>query len=111
MVDDGGNRAARRASKAKRARAAGDRGDGGLDTDAFLKTVGKFIEIANRENRTIPATELHIAFLYAAARYNAHVAKVVLNVADHEHFVADMTSKYGEMLRQQLADDSLDPPE
>ena len=85
------------------------RKDGVLDTSAFLKLAGKFIDLANRENQKVPATELHAAFLWAAARYNAHVAKAVIGVENHEQFVKTMTDEYREMLRQHLADPSLDP--
>ena len=83
------------------------RKEGLLDTTAFLKTADKFIDLANNENRKIQATELHMAFLYAAARYNAYVANAVLEVTDHEDFVAKMTKHYQEMLRQNLADPKL----
>ena len=98
MENDKPNRAERRAQRA----------EGQLDTAAFLKVADKFIDVANRENRTVLATELHMAFLYAAARYNAHVAKNVLAVEDHETFVAHMSTQYTEMLRQHLADGSLE---
>jgi ATP-dependent helicase/DNAse subunit B len=103
MVDDvpKPNRSQRRAEAAKL------RAEGGLDTTAFLKLADKFIDVANRENQRISATELHMAFLYAAARYNVHVAKVILDIPDHEAFVADMTKSYQEMLRQHLADPSI----
>jgi Protein of unknown function (DUF3144) len=101
MPDDKPNRANRRAQ------AADLRADGKLDTAAFLKVADKFIDIANRENDRIAATELHMAFLYAAARYNAHVAKAVLKVENHEAFVDDMTKAYQDMLRQHLADPGL----
>ena len=96
-----GNRAQRRAA----------RREGKLDTAAFLKVADKFIDLANRENNTVLATELHMAFLFAAARYNAHVAKAVMNIEDHEQFVDHMTKQYTEMLRQHLADASLEPPD
>ena len=86
------------------------RAQGELDTEAFLKIANKFIELANAENRTVKATDLHMAFLYAAARYNAYVAKAILNVEKHEEFVAHMNEQYTEMLRQHLADDSLARP-
>jgi hypothetical protein len=95
------NRAQRRAESAETRKA------GGLDTAAFLKVAGKFIDLANRENKTVTATDLHMAFLYAAARYNAYVAKVVMDVDNHEVFVADATKAYQDMLRQHLADPSL----
>lgn len=104
-MTDHPNRAQRRAAAAELRR------DGGLDSAAFLKIADKFIDVANRQNEAIAATELHMAFLYAAARYNAHVAKVILDVDNHESFVADMTKAYQEMLRQHLADPSIAPPQ
>jgi len=91
------NRRERRAARAQ----------GQLDTTAFLKTADKFIDVANRENQRVAATELHMAFLWAAARYNAHVASCVLEIDDHEAYVEQMTKQYAEMLRQHLADPSL----
>ncbi len=87
------------------------RAEGHLDTTAFLKVADKFIDLANRENARVKATDLHKAFLYAAARYNAYVAKVVLDVENHEEFVKKMAGEYSEMLRQHLGDPSLAPPE
>lgn len=89
--------------KERRAARAG----GEIDTKAFLELAGRFIDLANRENRKTPATELHMAFLWAAARYNAHVAKAVLEVEKHEEFVETMVNEYRDMLRQHLADPEL----
>ena len=100
MVDDSPNRKTRRATGS----------DGSLDTPGFLRAADKFIDVANRENKRVKATDLHLAFLYAAARYNAFVAKTVLNVEQHEDFVSHMAEQYREMLRQHLADESLEPP-
>jgi hypothetical protein len=86
------------------------RKEGSLDTGAFLKVANAFIDLANRQNQRVKATELHLAFLYAAARYNAYVAKGILDVPNHEDFVTDMTRQYQEMLRQHLADPSLAGP-
>lgn len=94
MEDQPENRQQRRAAKAK----------GQLDTAAFLKLADKFIDLANRENAKVNATDLQMAFLYAAARYNAHVAKNVLKATDHEGFVGEMDKQYLEMLRNHLAD-------
>ncbi|WP_321336083.1 DUF3144 domain-containing protein [Breoghania sp.] len=94
---EGGNRNERRAGRA----------DGRLDTTGFLALVGRFIDQANRENRKVDATQLHMAFLFAAARYNAHVAKAVLNVESHEQYVETMVNEYRDMLRQHLADPEL----
>lgn len=83
------------------------RKSGELDTTAFLKVADKFIDVANRENKTVQATDLHMAFLFAAARYNAYVANAILQVDDHEEFVKHMVQQYTEMLRQHLADDNI----
>ncbi len=94
--------------KARRAAAKEARAEGELDTMGFLKLADKFIDVANRENREVKATQVHMAFLYAAARYNAHVAKNILDVDNHEEFVKEMADQYKEMLRQHLGDDSLE---
>lgn len=86
------------------------RKEGELDTTAFLDVANKFIDLANRENRTVKATDLHMAFLYAAARYNAYVANAILEVEKHEDFVQHMVTQYTEMLRMHLADEKLSAP-
>ena len=73
----------------------------------FMEIADIFIDVANKQNNTIKATDLHMIFLYAAARYNAHVAKNVVEVDEHEPFVNDMMKAYQEMLRNHLADESL----
>src|SRR5262245_22276883 len=93
-------------NRKKRRRA---RAEGHLDTAAFLKVTDKFIDLANRENQRVNATALHMAFLYASARYTAFVAKTILEVPHHEVFVTEMAEQYKEMLRQHLADDALTP--
>lgn len=85
------------------------RKEGELDTTAFLKVADKFIDLANKENSKVQATQLHMAFLYASARYSAFVAKSVVQEQDHEKFVQHMTKQYQEMLRQHLADETLEP--
>jgi len=84
-----------------------ERKQGKLDPDAFLKVADEFIEVANRKNRTVLATDLSMAFLFAASRYSAHVAKNVLEVETHEDFVQDAVKSFTEMLRQNLADPEL----
>jgi hypothetical protein len=83
------------------------RKEGRLDDTAFLKVADKFIDLANRENRTVQAIDLHNAFLYASARYSAYVGNAVLKVENHEEFVQAMVKQYTEMLRQHLADPNL----
>ncbi len=89
----------------KQRRAAEARGD--MTDRKFMEIADKFIDVANRENDNIEATELHMAFLYASARYNAHVAKNILKIEEHEPFVTEMLKSYQEMLRNHLADPSL----
>lgn len=93
-MDDKRNRGERRAAEAR----------GEMTDRKFLEIADKFIDVANRENQSINATDLHMAFLYAAARYNAHVAKNVLQVDEHEPYVTEMLKSYQEMLRNHLAD-------
>ncbi len=80
-----------------------------LDINGFLKLAESFIDVANKANKRVNATDLHKAFLWAAARYNAHVARVVLEVEDDEAFIAEMTKTYQNMLRQHLADPAMKP--
>jgi hypothetical protein len=85
------------------------RKEGELDTTAFLKLADKFIDVANRENRNVKATQLHMALLWASARYSAFVAKNILKVETHEEFVDTMSKEYVEMLRQHLGDETINP--
>ena len=104
MTDQGeANRPNRQQRRAARA-------EGQMDTTSFLKIADSFIDVANRHNRKINATQLHMAFLFAAARYNAYVGKTVLDVDDHEEFVKRMTAEYQDFLRQHLADEGLSRP-
>ena len=80
----------------------------GMMTDKrFMELADTFIDVANRHNQNIEATDLHMIFLYAAARYNAHVAKNVIQVEEHEPYVNEMLKSYQEMLRTHLADPAL----
>ncbi|MCY0093668.1 DUF3144 domain-containing protein [Hoeflea ulvae] len=82
------------------------RTDKSSETEKFVRLAG-FIRVANAANSKIPATDIHMAFLYGAARYNAFVAKNVMDVAEHEAFVTEMAAAYTEMLRNHLADPSV----
>lgn len=86
------------------------RKEGHLDNEAFVKVADKFIDLANRENQKANASQLHMAFLYASARYSAYVGKAIIEIDNHEEFVEAMTKSYVEMLRQHLADSSIDAP-
>ena len=86
------------------------RAEGHLDTAGFLEVADSFIDLANRHNRRFNASQLHMAFLFAAARYNAYVAKTVIDVDNHEEFVEKMCAEYQDFLRQHMADDGLSRP-
>ena len=83
------------------------RAEGAFGQDEFVGLADRFIDLANRQNAFVNARNVHMAMLWAAARYNAHVAKNVLAVAEHEPFVEEMVKHYAEMLRQHLADPKL----
>lgn len=87
------------------------RSEGHLDTTGFLRIADSFIDLANRHNRTVNATQLHMAMVFACARYSAYVGKTVLDIDDHEDFVKRMTGEFQDFLRQHLADDTLARPE
>lgn len=91
----------------RKERRAQQAADGDLSPADFMETANKFIDVANRANSTVKATELHNAFLFGSARYSAFVAKNVLQVENQEEFVDHMTKQYVEMLRQNLADPSV----
>ncbi|MBO6549879.1 MAG: DUF3144 domain-containing protein [Rhizobiales bacterium] len=78
-----------------------------ISPEQFMNIADKFINVANRTNQRVPAVDLHMAFLYAATRYSAHVCKNVLEVQDQEEFVSEMTKSFQEMLRNHLADPSV----
>lgn len=80
---------------------------GQLDPTSFLKVADAFIDVANRKNKTIAAADLSMAFMYGAARYQAHVARNVIEVENDEEFVQHMVKAFTEMLRQNLADPNI----
>ena len=89
----------------KERRAAAAQGE--MTDKRFLEIADQFIDLANRENQRVNATDLHMIFLYAAARYTAHVGKNVYEIDEHEPFVKEMLKSYQEMLRNHLADPSV----
>jgi hypothetical protein len=93
--------------KSNRRERRGAEASGEMTNKRFMEISDRFIDVANRENKRIPATDLHMAFLYAAARYNAHVGKNVIELEEHEPFVREMVKAYQEMLRTHLADPSI----
>jgi len=82
----------------------GMQAEGQMTDRRFIDIADKFIDLANQQNQKTQATDLHLIMLYAAARYNAHVCKNVLEVDEQETFVTEMLKNYQEMLRNHLAD-------
>ena len=80
---------------------------GQLDPTSFLKIADAFIDVANRKNKSVAAADLSMAFMYGAARYQAHVARNVIDIEDDEEFVTHMVNAFTEMLRQNLADPNI----
>ena len=107
--DDGGpdGEAGAQGPRPNRAERRAARAQGAFDEDAFVALADRFIDLANRQNARVDARNVHMAMLWATARYNAHVARNVLAVDEHEPFVEDMLKAYAEMLRQHLADPNL----
>ncbi len=83
------------------------RKEGSLDTTAFVNLADEYIALANRHNRKVPATDVHAAMVFAAARYGAHVAKNVVEVENQEKTVEAAAKDYADWLRQHLADPSV----
>ncbi len=83
---------------------------GGLDISAFLEIADRFIDLANAENQKVEARDLHLAFLFAAARYNAYVGNAIIGVEDPEDYIQHMVGQYTEMLRQHMADGEIAKP-
>jgi len=81
--------------------------EGQLDPNTFLKLADAFIDLANRKNKKIAAADLSMAFMYGAARYQAHVARNVIEIQEDEEFVTHMVNAFTEMLRQNLADPNI----
>ena len=81
--------------------------EGQLDPNTFLKVADAFIDLANRKNKKIAAADLSMAFMYGAARYQAHVARNVIEIQEDEEFVTHMVNAFTEMLRQNLADPNI----
>ncbi|EAU40783.1 hypothetical protein FP2506_17884 [Fulvimarina pelagi HTCC2506] len=75
-----------------------------ISGENFVRLADRFIDVANRANKKQAATDIHMAFLYGAARYNAFVARNIREIADDEAFVEEMAGIYKEMLRNHLAD-------
>jgi len=44
---------------------------GEMTDQKFMEIADKFIDLANQQNQSVPATDLHMIMLYAAARCRA----------------------------------------
>ena len=55
----------------------GEATNGKLDGHHFIQMADQFISLANKRNRKVDATEIQMVMLFAAARYAAHVGKIL----------------------------------
>lgn len=75
--------------------------------ERFLKTADKVIGLANHEATEMRKDAVHLAFLYATARYGVFDWQNGPQNEDAGAFVAKMVGRYEAMLREQLGDTKL----
>lgn len=97
------NRHERRAKKATSAPPAPP-----TEQEIFASLTRDFIDLANKANRKHSGPQVAMPFLYAAARYTAFIGKSVLKVEDHDTYLEQLTQRFHAMLKEHLADPSLD---
>ena len=75
--------------------------------DKFLETADKVIGLANHAATEMRKGAVHLAFLYAIARYGVFDWQNSPKNEDADAFVAKMLKRYEAMLREQLGDTKL----
>jgi len=75
--------------------------------DKFLELADKVIGFANHSAFEMNKSAVHLAFLYATARYGVFDWQNSPKREDEEAFVARMLKRYEAMLREQLGDSIL----
>lgn len=79
--------------------------------DKFLTLADQVIGFANHSATEMKRDGVHLAFLYAAARYGVFVWRstpVGKSGNDGEAFIKTMVKRYEEMLREQIKDSRLE---
>ncbi|MCW5695290.1 MAG: DUF3144 domain-containing protein [Bauldia sp.] len=72
--------------------------------DQYVALANKFIGYANDEGKKTIPTNVQAAFLFAAARYTAFMARKVVRPPDDAAFIEDVTKNFRRMLTEQMAD-------
>ena len=75
--------------------------------DKFLETADKAIGLANHAATEMRKEGVHLAFLYAIARYGVFDWQNGPKKEDADAFIAKMLKRYESMLREQLGDTKL----
>jgi hypothetical protein len=78
-----------------------------VPADKFLELADKVIGFANHSATEMRKGAVHLAFLYAVARYGVFDWQNGPRTGDEEAFVAKMLKRYEAMLREQLGDGTL----
>ena len=73
----------------------------------FMQLADKVIGFANHSATEMRKGAVHLAFLYAVARYGVFDWQNSPRSEDEDAFVAKMLRRYEAMLREQLGDDKL----
>lgn len=81
----------------------------GVPRDKFLSLADQVIGFANHSSTEMKREAVHMAFLYAVARYGAFAwqASPEGKGGDSDKFITGMLKRYESMLREQLGDDRL----
>jgi hypothetical protein len=82
--------------------------DVGVNSARFLELADKVIGFANHSALEMRKDAVHLAFLYAIARYGVFVWQNSPKNEDPEAFIAKMLKHYEAMLREQLGDTKLE---
>ncbi len=78
-----------------------------VPSDKFLELADKVIGFANHSATEMRKSAVHLAFLYAVARYGVFDWQNSPKGEDEEGFIAKMLKRYESMLREQLGDAKL----
>ena len=81
--------------------------DVGVNSDRFLQLADKVIGFANHSALEMRKDAVHLAFLYAIARYGVFAWQNSPKMVDEEAFIDQMLKRYEAMLREQLGDTKL----
>jgi len=78
-----------------------------VPADKFLRVADSVIGLANHSSTEMRKDGVHLAFLYAIARYGVFDWQNGPQNEDQDAFIAKMLKRYEAMLREQLGDTKL----